>query len=355
MKDRSNQNMSQSLLKPELVRHALIHIHQKVVRTPVRTSPRLSDLASTLRLSWDDTKLDLLPRISLYFKCENYQETGSFKYRGVLHALGQLPLRKLSKGLIATSSGNHATALACGARSISKELGLDIPVFVVMPHSASDLKAEKAASFGARVIRSGNSWAEREAAVDSLRLAHGLTTIASSDNEHVILGHGTVGLEMVEQVRDDFGVNLDCVILPCGGGGLLSGVGVALSEEPIQVFGAEPQDGADDGLRGLMALERVEEVTSATIADGLRCPLGNLAWQVIKKSSHVSGMFSVSDADICSTMQLVEETLGMVIEPSAAVSLAVVLFNKTFRTSAARQKRTMHVGVVFSGGNFSKG
>jgi len=251
-------------------------------------------------------------------------------------------------------TGNHATALASAANSLSKVINHEIPVFVVMPLNASSLKVRNAAALGARVIRSGNSWREREAAVESLIAAYGLTLVSSSDDNNIILGQGTVGIEIMQQVEASFGAKLDCVVLPCGGGGLLSGVGVALSSEPIKVFGAEPQDGADDGFRALVSGERIERVTSGTIADGLRCPIGKSAWQIIKQPTYVDGIFTVSDADICSTMQLVDETMAMVIEPSAAVPLAVVLFNKDFRRYAARQNRRLHVGVVFSGGNFLK-
>jgi threonine dehydratase len=230
----------------------------------------------------------------------------------------------------------------------------DIPVYVVMPNNASALKAHNAAALGAHVIRSGNSWLEREAAVEAIRKQYGLTLVSSSDNTNVILGQGTVGLEMAQQMEAGFSAKLDCLIVPCGGGGLLSGVGIALRNEPTKVFGAEPRDGADDCLRGLISGGRIEAVTTTTIADGLRCPVGKLPWQIIKEPSYVRGIFTASDDHICWTMALVEATMNMVIEPSAAVPLAVVLFNQDFRRYLAQQNRRMHVGVVFSGGNISK-
>ena len=242
--------------------------------------------------------------------------------------------------------------MASAVGGLSKLLGHDIPVYVVMPHNASDLKVRNAASHGAHVVRSGNSWAEREAAVESLRNANGLTLISSSNDPDIILGQGTVGLEMVQQVKYQYSTDLDCIILPCGSGGLLSGVGLALRNEDIKVFGAEPQDGADDGHRGLLAGERIDKVATSTIADGLRCPIGESAWNIIRDSSYVKGIFTVSDTDICSTMHLVEENMGMVIEPSAAVPLAVALFNRSFRKYASELGRRVNVGIVFSGGNF---
>jgi threonine dehydratase len=223
-----------------------------------------------------------------------------------------------------------------------------------MPKNASPLKVQNVTALGAHVIRSGNSWLEREAAVETIRKKNGLTLVSSSEDMNVILGQGTVGLETVQQAEAGFGTKLDCLIVPCGGGGLLSGVGIALKDEPTKVFGSEPRAGADDCLRGLASGERVEAVATTTIADGLRCPVGKLPWQIIKDSSYIRGIFTASEDHIRWTMALVEATMNMVIEPSAALPLAIVLFNQDFRLYAAQQNRQIHVGVVFSGGNISR-
>lgn len=220
-----------------------------------------------------------------------------------------------------------------------------------MPENASALKVKAVESIGAQVLLSGSSWAEREATLKEIRNRHNLTVISSSDNLNVILGQGTIAIEIVDQMRTSFGRSLDCVVVPCGGGGMLSGAAVALKDEPVKVFGAEPADGADDALRGLQLGYRVEKVTTSTIADGLRCPLGKLPWQVIRQPDLVGGIYTASEEHICATMELVRNQMDIVIEPSAAVPLAAVLFNEKFRKCAAMQKRRWHVGVVFSGGN----
>lgn len=214
-----------------------------------------------------------------------------------------------------------------------------------MPSNARVPKMVATKAYGAEVFCSGNSWAERDTALRSLREQTGATVISTSNNPDIILGQGTLGVEFIDQVKK-MGINgLDAIVAPCGSGGMLSG-------SKTKVFGAEPeQGGADDASRGRMMDRRIETVESSSVADGLRCPVGILPWQIIRRPDYIAGIYSVSETQIKTAMKLVFDEMRIVIEPSAAVPLAVVLFNEDFRKCAASQGRSWRVGVVFSGGN----
>ncbi|OCK74884.1 tryptophan synthase beta subunit-like PLP-dependent enzyme [Lepidopterella palustris CBS 459.81] len=262
-----------------------------------------------------------------------------------------------------SNPGNHAQALALAARTHS------IPVHIVMPTISTPSKIAGTRSYGATVIFSGSTSEEREAVVHSVIARTGATLIPPYDHPNIILGQGTLALEFQRQVNDlvarepEVGLHvlmkqgreeLDAVITPCGGGGMLSGVATALEGTGIRVFGAEPEfEGADDARRGLAAGERITSVKTLTIADGLRTPVGAIPWTIISDGSKVRGMYSVTEEQIKEAMRLVLERMKVVVEPSSVVGLATILYNEEFRRLVEREagEEGWNIGVVFSGGN----
>ena len=256
-------------------------------------------------------------------------------------------------------SGNNAQALALAAR----ESG--IPVTVVMPGISAQPKIAATRGYGARVVFSGSTSTERQAVADRVVAETGARLVPSYDHPDIILGQGTVGLEIQEQVaagmREVTGSGnpaghraLNAIVGACGGGGLLSGLALSCEGTGVRVFGAEPSlDGADDARRGFYAGARVETVASRTIADGLRTPLGKHPWSVIYERRLVAGMYAVSEDEIRSATRLIMERMKMVIEPSAAVGLAMILFNEEFRAlvEAEGGSEGWDVALVLGGGN----
>ncbi|PTB67688.1 pyridoxal-phosphate dependent enzyme [Trichoderma citrinoviride] len=333
--------------------HAVIQPH--VHRTPVVTNQTLSQLASTPR-SLEGTRFagrtPARPVLRLWFKCENLQRIGAFKVRGAFYALHRLTEEPgwvegggKDKGVVTHSSGNHAQALALAAR----EHG--ITAHIVMPRISIPAKIAGTKGYGAKVVFSGSTSVEREAVVEQVVAETGARLVPPYDHPDIMLGQGTLGLELQEQTTRK---GLDAVIAPCGGGGMLSGVALSCEGTGIRVFGAEPSyQGADDAKRGYEAGERVTAVSSLTVADGLRTPVGVHPWSVIYERRLVSGMFSVTDEEILKAMRLVYERMKLVVEPSACVPLAVALFDEDFRGLVEREagEEGWDLGVVFSGGN----
>ncbi|APA12526.1 hypothetical protein sscle_09g072960 [Sclerotinia sclerotiorum 1980 UF-70] len=358
--------------------HKLIkpHIHF----TPVLTNRTIDEIASTPQslealkgTEWEG-KEPAKPKIRLWFKCENLQRVGAFKVRGAFHALKRLEEAEggvdagygdggwREKGVVTHSSGNHAQALALAARE------LKIPAHIVMPTISTPSKIAATKGYGAQVRFSGSTSVEREAMVEEVIKETGAKLVPPYDHPDIIAGQGTMGLELQEQVRKlqfERGViggtlgeegkrGLNAIITPCGGGGMLSGVALSCQDTGISVFGAEPEfQGADDGKRGFRQGKRIESVKSLTIADGLRTPVGKLPWDVIYERRLVRDMYSVSEEQIRMAMRLVFERMKVVVEPSACVGLATVLFDEGFRGVVEREGGEMgwDVGVVFSGGN----
>ncbi|RPA98619.1 tryptophan synthase beta subunit-like PLP-dependent enzyme [Choiromyces venosus 120613-1] len=320
--------------------HALIK--SRIHRTPVLTSTTLSKLASP-----GDTNVNLL------FKCENLQKIGAFKIRGATHALARLTDEELQKGVVTHSSGNHAQALALAAREASAARGFNIPCYIVMPRISTPSKIAAAEGYGAQVVFSGSTSAEREAEVRVVQERTGALLVPPYDHAHIVLGQGTMAIELAEQATEDFGMPLDAIIAPCGGGGMLAGVAVACNGTGVRVFGAEPREGADDAWRGLRDGQRVDSVKSLTIADGLRTPVGLVNWGIISDKSYVSGVYTVSEEEIKLAMKLVVERMKILIEPSSAVPVAVALYNEEFREEIRNLARgkDVNLGIIISGGN----
>lgn len=262
-------------------------------------------------------------------------------------------------------SGNHAQALALAASTFS------IPSYIVMPKISTPSKIAGTRLYTPNVIFSGSTSDEREAVVAEVIASKNAILVPPYDHPDIILGQGTAALEMEEQLlehklsdttepSETLGeIGFDAVLAPLGGGGLLGGTATWFSDKPeTLVFGAEPSfEGADDGRRGLQSGERVEHVATLTIADGLRTPVGVLNFEIFRDRTKLEGVYAVTEAQIKAAMRLVFERLKVVVEPSGAVGLAVVLFNKEFRDRVAEEQKqsqnkgAWNVGVVFSGGN----
>ena len=247
------------------------------------------------------------------------------------------------------SIGNHAQALALAAKTHN------VPARIVMPQISAPSKIAGTQELGAEIHFSGYTHPERLAVVTSVMEKYpGMTLVPPYDHPAIILGQGTMALELEQQVEQQYGRKLDAVITPLGGGGMLSGVATALHGTGTKVFGAEPNfEGANDGEIGLAQGKRVETVSTLTIADGLRTPVGELTWTVISDKEKVAGVFSVTEEQILAAMRLVLERMKLVVEPSGCVPLAVVLFNEKFRSLVEREGSTQgwNMGIVLSGGN----
>ncbi len=300
------------------VQEAAARIIGIVHRTPVMTSETLDHLSAR----------------RLYFKCENLQKTGAFKYRGATNAVRRLP--DSATGVVTHSSGNHAQALALAARVRG------IPAFIVMPRTAPGVKKAAVLGYGGQVTECEPTLAAREETAVEVMRRTGAALIPPFDHPDVIAGQGTAALELLAEVP-----NLDAIIVPVGGGGLLSGCCIAAHgiKPGLRVFGAEPL-GADDAARSKARGEWVPQTNPNTIADGLLTSTGQLTWPIIRDC--VERVFTVSDDQIRSAMRLVWERMKLVVEPSGAVGVAVALSDE-FR--ALGQLR--NVGIVFSGGNVS--
>ncbi|KAL8800399.1 MAG: hypothetical protein Q9182_005201 [Xanthomendoza sp. 2 TL-2023] len=268
-----------------------------------------------------------------------------------------------------------------------------VKAYIVMPTISTPSKIAATKGYGAEVIFSGSTSQERETVVEDVIKRTNATLIPPYDHVDIILGQGTMALELEEQVQelvqrdrsltvhgddcekenshstkngssrhgDDLvqtrnrqAGHLDAVIAPLGGGGMLSGIATALCGTGTKVFGAEPSfEGADDGRRGLEAKERITSVKTLTIADGLRTPVGKINWTIISDKSKVKGVYAVTEEQILSAMRLVAERMKVFVEPSAVVGLAVCLYNEQFRklVEEEEQGRGMDIGIILSGGN----
>ncbi|MBK6601129.1 MAG: pyridoxal-phosphate dependent enzyme [Betaproteobacteria bacterium] len=298
------------------IRAAQARIAPHVHRTPVLTS----------------SSIDGEVGARLHFKCENLQKIGAFKARGAVNAVFSLPADVAGRGVVTHSSGNHGAALAYAARRRG------IPAWVVMPENAPKVKIANVAREGATIRFCVATVAAREAACAEVQGESGATLIHPFDNAEVIAGQGTAALELLADVPD-----LDAVVAPCGGGGLLSGTAIAAHglSARLRVLGAEPAQ-ADDAARSL-ASGRVEPLpTTTTIADGLRTTLSPRTLAALR--AHVEAIGTCSEDAIVRAMRLIWERMKLVIEPSSAVPLACLL-EGTLPLRGAR------VGVLLSGGN----
>jgi len=287
-------------------------------RTPVMTSSGIDELFNAC----------------IFFKCENFQKTGSFKFRGALNAVASLSPDERGRGVVTHSSGNHGQALARAAQEFQ------IPAYIVVPNDAPREKVDAIRSYGGEVIPCEPTARGREETAAEVRERTGAIPIDSHDDPLVIAGQGTAAIELLEETGP-----LDMILVPVGGGGLISGTAIAAGEisPETEVIGCEPA-GADDAYRSLREGRRITDFTPQTIADGLRTPLGHLTFSIMKE--RIRRIVRVSDEEIVAAMRLAWERLKIVIEPSGGVPLAALIGGEL--PAAGRR-----IGVILSGGNIS--
>ena len=278
--------------------------------------------------------LDRVAGRSLFFKCENLQKVGAFKFRGACNAVMRLPDETAARGVATHSSGNHAQALALAARLRG------IPAHIVMPRNVSEVKRRAVEEYGGRVILCEPTLEAREATAERVVAETGASYVHPYDHPDVIAGQGTAALELLGEVPD-----LDGLVAPIGGGGLVAGSCIAARgiAPAVRVFAAEPA-GADDAARSKAAGRRIPQTAPLTLADGLLTSLGALTWPFVRDV--VERVITVGEDEIVAAMRLVWERAKLVIEPSAAVAVAAVL-SPAFRGEAAPRR----LGIILSGGN----
>jgi threonine dehydratase len=276
--------------------------------------------------------VDALTGAEVFFKCENFQRMGAFKFRGAYNALAQLSAEEKHRGVVAFSSGNHAQAVALAGKL------LGVPRVIVMPADAPKVKVEATRGYGAEIVLYEKNQ-DREQVAGQISSERGLTLIPPYDHPHIIAGQGTAAKELIEDVGE-----LDLLMVPCGGGGLLSGCAVAarhLSPE-CRVIGVEPAAG-DDATRSFRTKTLQTVKDPQTIADGARTPsLGTLTFPLVLQ--HVSAMTTVDDAQLLHSMFCLWERLKLVVEPTGAVATAAVLKAGLGATAGP-------IVAVLSGGN----
>ncbi|MFP4544922.1 MAG: pyridoxal-phosphate dependent enzyme [Candidatus Kapaibacterium sp.] len=303
---------------PELndVLAAITRIKGIAHETPVMTSLSINDIADC----------------ELFFKCENMQRVGAFKFRGATNAVRNLSNAQSEKGVATHSSGNHAQALALAARM------RDIPAYIVMPENSPKVKKDAVRSYGAEITYCKPTLEARESTLEEVIKDTGAVFIHPYNNFDVIAGQATAAFEFLSEIR-----TADYVITPVGGGGLLGGTSIsvkALSPD-TKVIGAEPE-GADDAKRSFESGEIQPSIDPRTVCDGLLTSLGKMNFEIIK--NNVWDILTVGDDIIIEAMKLIWQRMKIIVEPSAAVPLAVVLKNPDIFMN----KR---IGIILSGGN----
>ena len=302
----------------------MLAAHERITpyvhRTPVLTSSYLDELTGA----------------KLFFKCENFQKAGAFKVRGACNAVFGLSDEMAAKGVATHSSGNHALSLsyAAGRRGI--------PCHVVMPRTAPEAKKAAVRGYGGAITECEPSTSSREAVFAKVQAESGAEFVHPYNDPRVIAGQGTCSRELLDQVDD-----LDMVIAPIGGGGMISGTCLTLSHAApnVRIIAAEPER-ADDAYRSFKAGHIIADDAPDTVADGLKVPLKDLTWHFV--STHVSDILTASDPEIVDAMKLTWARMKTVMEPSSAVPLATILKNK-------EKFAGKRVGVIVTGGNVDLG
>src|SRR5215213_2415586 len=298
------------------IREAAQRIRPYIHRTPVLTSESLNQKVGA----------------QVFLKCENLQKVGAFKFRGACNAVFSLSDEEASRGVCTHSSGNHAQALALAARMRG------VPAYIVMPDNAPSVKKSAVAGYGGQITFCAPTLEAREATLTRIYERTGANVVHPYNNERVIAGQATAALELFEEVPD-----LNVVIAPVGGGGLLSGTSIAATEtkKGIRVIAGEPEM-ADDAYRSIQSGTILPSVKPKTIADGLLTSLGTLTFPVIQE--RVEQVVTVSEQGIIDSMKFIWERLKIIIEPSAAVAVGVLWEKRIDLTG-------LNVGVILSGGN----
>jgi len=274
----------------------------------------------------------------VFIKAETLQRVGAFKFRGAYNRLGQMSPQERERGVVAFSSGNHAQGVGLAAKL------LGMPALIVMPSDAPRVKIEATRGYGAAIRFYDRLSENREAIAAEVAAERGAVTVPAYDDEMIIAGQGTVGLEIAEQAAA-LGVRLDLALGPVGGGGLMAGVGAALKARSptTDLWGVEP-DGFDDTRRSLVAGERTAAPPAArSLCDALEAPMpGRLTFPILKRD--LAGILTVSDAEVAEAVRYAFATLKLIVEPGGAVALAALLAGKSDLAGRA-------AAIILSGGN----
>ena len=309
------------MLNIDMIQAAREKIASRIHRTPVLTSRQFNEAAGK----------------EVFFKCENFQRAGAFKIRGATNRIQSLTDDEKRRGIVAFSSGNHAQAVALAGR----EAG--VRALIAMPSDAPQAKVAATRDYGAEVVFYDRQIQDREAFALDIAERERLVMVPPYDDEFILAGQGTCGLELIEEVPD-----LDCVLTPCSGGGLFAGVATAAkaANPSIRCYPVEPAD-ADDTRQSLLKGERVTIPPPATIADGLRVQIpGRLTFPIIQRLA--DDVLTVTDEEIVETLRFFLFRMKMLVETSGATAAAAVMFRKL-------PANVNRVGVVLSGGNIDPG
>lgn len=292
-------------------------IRSFIHRTPVLTS----------------TSLNRILGAEFFFKCENFQKVGAFKYRGATNAILSLTPAELEKGVGTHSSGNHAAALALAAAMAG------VPAYIVMPHTAPAIKKAAVAGYGAHIVFCEPTQEEREKTMMKVQEETGCTFIHPYDRFEIIAGQGTAALELLEEIP-----TVDIIMAPVGGGGLLSGTAIAAKglKPDIQVWAGEPQN-ADDAFKSFYSGELHPSINPKTIADGLLTSLSELTFKAIRENA--DAILLAPEQLIMDALNLILQRMKIVIEPSSAVPLA------TLMAGPEKHWKGKKIGIILSGGN----
>lgn len=301
-------------------KQSLLEVQQRISpfihNTPVLTSQLLDEMAGA----------------KLFFKCENFQKMGAFKMRGATNAIMNLTKEEQERGVVTHSSGNFAQAISLAARN------LDVKAYIVMPNNAPLVKKEAVLNYGGLVTECEPNIKAREQASQDIVDNKGATFIHPSNDLNVILGNATAAMEFLQSLPD-----LNFLLSPVGGGGLLAGTALAAHYfgNHCVVIGGEPK-AADDAFRSMKSGHIETNISANTVADGLRTQLGDINFPILQK--YVDHIVCVEEHEILKAMKLLWERLKIVVEPSSAVAFAVVLKEKEYF-------KNKKVGIILSGGN----
>ncbi|TYP95527.1 threonine dehydratase [Fodinibius salinus] len=298
------------------VRQAYLKIRDQVHRTPVLTSQKVNERAGG----------------KLFFKCENFQRVGAFKFRGATHAVGELSSKQAQNGVATHSSGNHAQAVALAAKLRG------IPAHIVMPENAPKVKVNAVRDYGANITFSESTQEGREATLQKVVEKTGATFIHPYDNPDIVMGQGSAAIELLEEQPE-----LDIILAPIGGGGLMSGTAIAASglSPETKIIGTEPEV-ANDAYLSFKTGERHPVQSTDTVADGLRTSLSPLTFSCIQE--HVDAIYTVTEQEIVEAMRFIWERMKIIIEPSCAVPAAAI-FNGEIDVQDKK------AGIIITGGN----
>jgi threonine dehydratase len=309
--------------KPSMadIREAALRIQAYIHKTPILTSQSINHLVGA----------------KLFFKCENFQKTGSFKMRGAANTVFSLTEDEIKNGVATQSSGNHGQAVALSANL------RNVPAYIVMPDNSAKVKIESVKAYQGNIIHCASTIEAREASVAKILAETKANYIHPYNDLRVITGQATVSLELLEELTQN-GIELDFILSPIGGGGLMSGTALTTHylSPKTTVVGAEPKE-ADDAFRSFYSGIMQANTTTNTIADGLRASIRENTFAIIK--NHVQQIVTVEETEIIAAMKLIWNRLKILIEPSCAVPFAAILFGKVENIAGK------NIGIILTGGN----